>query len=109
MTLKELQETMPWVANYHPDFVASQMTHKNFGHALLHAQKACGKLAAVINDAEHQGSNFNPEEVDRFIADLVVCALRMASTIPGRHLDLEAEVVARIKRNNDVAVNKEKQ
>ena len=55
---------------------------KNFAHALLHVQKACGKLAAVVNDAEHAGSEFKADEVDCYVADLVVCALRMANTCP---------------------------
>ena len=78
MTLRELQSTLP----YPHDFRANPSSHKDFGRALLHVQKACGKLAAVVNDAEHAGSDFQPEEVDRYIADLVVCALRMANTSP---------------------------
>jgi len=109
MTLKDMQVTLPWTVHYHHDFRASPMSHKDFGHALLHVHKAAGKLAAVVNDAEHGGSEFKPEEVDRFIADLVVCALRMANTIPGRHLDLEAAVLDRIKTKNAVEVAKEKQ
>lgn len=109
MTLKDLQVTLPWTVHYHHDFRASPMTHKDFGHALLHVQKATGKLAAVVNDAEHGGSEFKPEEVDRFIADLVVCALRMANTIPGRHLDLQAAVIDRIQSKNQVELKMEKQ
>lgn len=53
LTLRELQTQLPWTVHYHHDFRASPMSHKDFGHALLHVTKACGKLAAVVNDAEH--------------------------------------------------------
>jgi len=101
LTLRELQTQLPWTVHYHHDFRAAPMTHKDFGHALLHILKAAGKIAAVVNDAEHGGSEFKPEEIDRFIADLVVCALRMANTCPGRTIDLQRSVQERIEQKND--------
>jgi len=101
-TIRELQTNFPWTTHYHHDFRASPMPHKDFGHALLHVQKAIGKLAAVINDAEHEGSEFTKEEVDPYIADLVVCALRLANTCPGRTIDLEQAVIERIESKNGV-------
>lgn len=102
LTLRELQTQLPWTVHYHHDFRASPMSHKDFGHALLHVTKACGKLAAVVNDAEHAGSEFSQEEVDRYVADLVVCALRMANTCPGRTIDLQRAVEDRIESKNAV-------
>ena len=103
-SIRELQTQLPWTVHYHHDFRASPMSHKDFGHALLHVFKAAGKLAAVVNDAEHAGSEFKPEEVDPFIADLVICALRMANTCPGRTIDLEAAVIERIENKNGVKI-----
>jgi len=103
-TLRELQTKLPWTIHYHRDFRASPMAHKDFAHALLHVQKACGKLAAVVNDAEHGGSEFTQDEVDRYVADLVVCALRMANTCPGRMIDLQKAVVDRIESKNGVTL-----
>ncbi len=103
-TLRELQTSLPWTVHYHHDFRASPMTHKDFGHALLHVQKAAGKLAALVNDAEHGGCDFKPEDTDRFVADLVVCALRMANTCPGHVIDLQSEVEARIATKNGEGV-----
>jgi len=85
------------------------MTHKDFGHALLHVTKACGKLAAIVNDAEHGGSGFKAEDVDRYIADLVVCALRMANTCPGRTIDLQRTVIDRIEQKNQAELQGVKQ
>jgi len=100
LTLRDLQTRLPWTVHYHHDFRASPMTHKDFGHALLHVTKACGKIAAVVNDAEHGGSVFKPEAVARYVADLVVCALRMANTCPGRNIDLQRAVIDRIEQKN---------
>lgn len=99
-TIRELQTELPWTVHYHHDFRASPMTHKDFGHALLHVQKAAGKLAAVVNDAEHGGAKFLPDEVDPYVADLIICALRMANTNPGRVIDLQKVVQDRIIAKN---------
>ncbi len=109
LTIREIQTQLPWTVHYHRDFRNSPMAHKDFGHALLHVQKAAGKLAAVVNDAEHGGSEFQPEEVDRFIADLVVCALRMANTCPGRTIDLQRAVENRIEGKNKAELRREAQ
>ena len=106
LNLRELQRQLPWTTHYHRDFRNSPMTHKDFAHALLHVHKAAGKIAAVVNDAEHGGSDFKPEEVDRFVADLVVCALRMANTTPGRVMYLQKAVVDRIEQKNDAELRK---
>jgi hypothetical protein len=109
LTLRQLQTQLPWTVHYHKDFRSSPMTHKDFGHALLHVLKAAGKLAAVVNDAEHGGSEFKPDEVDRFVADLVVCALRMSNTCPGRVIDLQRAVEDRIETKNDAELQRVKQ
>jgi hypothetical protein len=45
-------------------------------HALIHIAKALGKIAAALNDAEHEGRLLRPDEVERYLADLVICAAR---------------------------------
>lgn len=101
-TLRELQTTLPWTVHYHRDFRSSPMAHKDFGHALTHVFKAAGKLAALVNEAEHKGCEFKAEETDRYVADLVVCALRLANTCPGRTIDLQRAVQERIETKNGV-------
>ncbi len=102
LTIRELQTKLPWTVHYHRDFRSSPMTHKDFGHALLHIMKAAGKLAAVVNEAEHGGNDFNPDDVDKYVADMVVCALRMANTCPGHIIDLQQAVQDRIENKNGV-------
>jgi hypothetical protein len=103
-SIKDLQVMLPWTTHYSSDFRATPMSHKDFGHALLHVHKAAGKLAAVVNDAEHGGSEFTKEEVDPYIADLVICALRMANVCPGRTIDLETAVIERLEAKNDIRI-----
>jgi hypothetical protein len=66
-------------------------------------------LASVVNDAEHGGSEFTSNEVDRYIADMVVCALRMANTCPGRTVDLQRAVEDRIENKNLAELKREPQ
>ncbi len=107
-TIRELQSSLPWTAHYHRDFRSAPMTHKDFGHALLHVHKAGGKLAAIIDDAEHAGFDWaDPEkraEVGKYIADFVICALRMANTCPDGLIDLQRAVEDRLTaKNNQLA------
>ena len=102
ISIRELQSKLPWTIHYHRDFRSSPMAHKDFGHALLHIFKAAGKLAALVNDAEHAGCEFTAAQTDPYVADMVVCALRMANTCPGRVIDLQEAVVRRIETKNAV-------
>jgi hypothetical protein len=105
-TIRELQSSLPWTAHYHRDFRNSPMTHKDFGHALLHIHKAGGKLAAIIDDAEHGGHDFDHAEVGKYVADMVICALRMANTCPGGVIDLQRTVEQRIVGKNAALADK---
>jgi hypothetical protein len=107
-TLRELQSGLPWTGHYHRDFRSSPMTHKDFGHALLHVHKAGGKLAAMLDDAEHGGVEWAAADVradaSKYVADLVICALRMANTCPDGVIDLQRAVEDRLTaKNNQLA------
>jgi hypothetical protein len=99
-TIRELQSSLPWTAHYHRDFRATPMAHKDFAHALLHIHKAGGKIAAIIDDAEHGGHDFGYDEVSKYVADMVICALRMANTCPNGIIDLQRAVEDRIAGKN---------
>jgi hypothetical protein len=104
-TIRSLQTRLPWTGHYHRDFRNSPMTHKDFGHALLHVHKAGGKLASIVNDAEHGGAFWENHatrfSVQKYLADLVICALRMANTCPEGVIDLEDAVMRRISSKNN--------
>ncbi len=107
-TIRELQSSLPWTAHYHRDFRSSPQTHKDFGHALLHIHKAGGKLATILDEAEHGGYDWaNPvkrADVEKYVADMVICALRMATTCPDGQIDLQRAVEDRlISKNNQLA------
>lgn len=107
-TIRELQSGLPWTAHYHRDFRSSSQTHKDFAHALLHIHKAGGKLATIIDEAEHGGYAWaNPAkraEVAKYVADMVICALRMATTCPDGQIDLQRAVEDRLTtKNNQLA------
>jgi hypothetical protein len=102
-SLRHLQTTLPWTIKYSTDFRANPQSHKDFAHALLHVQKAAGKLAAMVDDIDHNRDvalDHTIRENARFIADLVVCALRLANTFPGGSVDLENATIARITTKN---------
>lgn len=47
-------------------------------HALLHMTKALGKIASAVNDAEHEHRILTSDEIDKYLADLVICTARFA-------------------------------
>lgn len=104
ITLRELQVSLPWTPKYSSDFRASPQSHKDFAHALHHVSKAAGHLHGFVDDMDHERDvALDPTLQDRYgkyVADLVVCALRLANTFPGRTLDLERAVVDRIESKN---------
>ncbi len=99
-TIRDLQSSLPWTGHYHRDFRATPMVHKDFAHALLHVHKAGGVLASVVNEAEHGGHDFAHDQVAKYVADLVICALRMANTCPNGVIDLQRQVEERIAGKN---------
>lgn len=108
-SLRSLQLGLGWnLSTYKTDFLDNQIPHRDFAHALLHVTKAAGRIAAIIDDAEHLGGSGvvahederHKEGVARYVADLVICAMRMANTVPGPMLDLQAEVERRLGRND---------
>ncbi|WP_016751840.1 hypothetical protein [Leptospira kirschneri] len=105
INIKNLQVKLPWTVKYSEDFRLTPLTHKDFSHALHHVSKAVGKLHGLADDMDHNKElalSLNPDDYGKYIADLVVCALRLANTFPGRIIDLESEVIKRIETKNGV-------
>ena len=90
------QVALVWtLAGYAPAFCACTLPTRDFGHALGHVQKAAGRLFEVV-DAHDHGRADEPPQVGKYLADLVICAARMASTAPGGEVDLAAAVRERL-------------
>lgn len=105
-SIKRLQEMLPWGAHEYSDaFKAYAVEHRDFAHGLLHLQKAIGKIANVVDDADHtenvrgaflaEGLGL-PTVVDRYLADLVIIACRMANVCPGKVIDLQEAIDRRL-------------
>jgi hypothetical protein len=105
-TIRELQTSLPWTSSYSRDFRSSPQTHKDFAHALHHVSKAAGKLHGLADDMDHDREIADDptlrERHAKYIADLVVCALRCANTFPGGVVDLQTAVEERIVEKNAV-------
>jgi len=104
-SLKDLQEAQgEWVGV------------NNFRHALTHVQKAGGKLAEIVDDVDHAlakmraGEGYKlaepaaervlfarAEDVQKYVADLVICAMKLAETCPSGRIDLESAVADRMR------------
>ncbi len=110
-TIRELQTTLPWTIRYSRDFRANPQSHKDFAHAMVHAAKAVGKLMALVDDMDHDRDVADApalrEQHAKYLADLVVCALRAANTFPGGVVDLQTATENRIATKNAPAPKEE--
>ena len=108
-TIRELQTNLPWTIRYSRDFRASPATHKDFAHAMHHVSKAAGKLHALADDMDHDREVADDpslrERNAKYVADLVVCALRCANVFPGGVIDLQRAVEDRITEKNSVPLS----
>jgi hypothetical protein len=72
---------------------------KHDHHAMLHIFKAGGKLAAMLEAIEHKGGDFVGGADDvRFLADVVICAARLAERWPGGPVSLDTAVDLRLRQ-----------
>lgn len=108
-SIRELQTNLPWTIRYSRDFRSSPVAHKDFAHALVHVTKALGKLSELVDNMDRDravadGGQALRTEYEKYVADLVVCALRAANTFPGGVIDLERVVVDRLESKNNVKI-----
>ena len=102
--LTDIQKQLPWTVKYSRDFRANPEKHKDFSHALTHTTKASGKIAAFIDDYDHTRNS--EKNVRNQVADLVICAMRMANTYPDGRFDLYNAVIHRLETKNSVKLKK---
>lgn len=89
MDLKKLQEEV----NARWGSQDTNLCHRSdTNHALVHMMKALGKVSAALNDAEHEQRAPQANEVDKYLADLVICAARFAHGV----VDLDTACVLRL-------------
>lgn len=105
-TLSEIQKELAttWtLESYSAEFKALNLPYRDFDHTLKHVIKATGKLVSMTEEADHgHESAFKTQKVANYLADLVICALRMASKYPYGAIDIESAVMARIREKADV-------
>jgi hypothetical protein len=108
--LKLLQEELPklWTDElYSNQFQKSPSKYKDFDHALKHITKTLGKLVEMVEEADHSAADdstvhFAKEEVEKYVADLVIVAMRLALKSPSGAFNLEKAILDRIEKKMGV-------
>lgn len=92
-----------------------------FEHVLGHVSKAAGKLHGLSGDADHISDNLrrasahglergtafamaeqdNGKPASAYIADLIICAAKLAALCPSGEIDLEQAVADRMAEKRD--------
>jgi nitrite reductase/ring-hydroxylating ferredoxin subunit len=104
-TLRWLQANLPWTIPYSDEFErsAKRNARRRIGHDVLHVMKSLGRIAAEVERCDH-ASDKAPlfgEAFAKELADLVICALHMAS-IEG--IDIEDAVIDNSSARNGVSL-----
>lgn len=109
VSLHHLQAHQPWTIPYSPRLDAAAKADDGLGHvlgthALLHAQKTLGQIAAVFEGLDHSGLSINGGQQQLIAdksADLVTAAMRLANLYG---FDLAQAVVERSEEKNNVTL-----
>jgi hypothetical protein len=107
MNLRELQATQPWVIPYSDEFYRSTIANpmRQVEHDIMHILKGLGRVAAECEKRDHDlGHTYDLTAMADNTADLVICALHIASTIG---FDLETVVIDNMERRNGVKLRAE--
>ena len=106
LTIRHAQVHQPWVIPYSANVLqAEETTSPNIlsQHAVLHAMKSVGKLAALFEAVDHRDSpNLNYNDLallQSMSADLMTVALRLANL---HGFDLAEVLCMRIRDKNGV-------
>ncbi len=108
LTLRQIQTNLPWSVRYSEHFRANPQTHKHFAHAITHIGKANGHLLGFVDDMDHRKEIADQpglrEAYGKYLADVVISAVRASNTYPGGVLDLNDAIIKRLlEKNEDVS------
>lgn len=100
--LKLLQERLQilWTnEQYSPIFNGYGALHRDFDHALKHVIKPAIKLQNMCEEADHVGGGlaWSQPEIEKYLADVIISAVRAARTSPKGPVDLEKAIRERIR------------
>lgn len=106
LSLGDMQRSQPWTVPYSSRFEdaasAIRLPYLYATHAVMHAAKSVGKLAAVFEALDHRDSLATDEEnktIQAMSADLVTAAMRLANL---GSFDLETVLRERVLEKNGV-------
>ena len=86
---------------YGSAYLARRDPQRDAHHATLHITKALGKLAGALDDLDHADPDAlmgiaRTDVVAKALADIVICAARVASEWPGTGIELQDAVKNRL-------------
>lgn len=91
----DLNAKIPWSTDSYVELQKGDLAQSK--HAILHLIKATGRLAELIEPLDHKDGEKSPHApFEKYLADIVICAARIANLVP---IDLEAAVLTRLARN----------
>jgi hypothetical protein len=83
---------------YSEQFRNSPSKYKDFDHALKHVRKAAQALENMTEEADHGRHDFDHAAIRKYVADIVISAIRLANVSPTEMFNLETAVFERIER-----------
>lgn len=92
---------------YSKQFRDSPSKYRDFDHALKHVRKAAQALENMTEEADHGRIGFSHGEIRKYVADIVISAVRLANVSPTESFDLEGAIFERIERKMGAHLERE--
>lgn len=95
------------IDEYSPQFKKDKCPYRDFRHTVAHLFKAVSRLNEMVEEADHSGTlnPFDQQGVEKYLADIVISAVRAGIVAPNGEVDVEAAVYDRMKRKMGVTIN----
>lgn len=101
LTMTDLQEAVAkgWTGEFYgAEFKARQSAYKDFDHALKHVRKAAQALENLTEKADHGAVWDGREQIQKYIADIIISAARLANVSPIGIMSLDGAVIRRLEQ-----------
>jgi hypothetical protein len=93
---------------YSKTFNASPVKHKDFDHALKHVRKATQALENMTEVVDHSDEVVHdPAAIRKYIADIIISAVRLANVCPTGEINVEQAVFNRVEQKMGAAIERE--
>ena len=104
MSIKDLQESMPWTNIWSEEFLNDSRSYSKFAHCMMNIVAKAGDIIQRIELSDHYGEDYslglNSHKDATALAIIIMSALKAANVYPNEKLDMETYINRDLVRRN---------